>query len=99
MQGPSQDYVRGAGPFSQLESGLFCGTCQAGSHGPELGWTPWPPPEVRLLKPLWADPLEGREVHAGSRHLTTLPDRSSPVALSTFPPGVLEVKKRNYTLK
>lgn len=40
-------------------------------------------------------PLEGRAVHAGSRHLTTLPDSSSPMALSTFPPGVLEVKKGN----
>lgn len=93
MEGQFQDYVRSAGPFSQLESGLFCGPCQAGSHGPELGWTPWPLPEATeasVSRLHWREEQSAQEADILQHYLT----KAAPVALSTFPPGILEVKKR-----
>lgn len=78
MEGHSQGYVRSAGPFSQLGSGFFCGFSRLGAT--DLSWGGLPGPFLQSCHSSLYEqtPLEGRAVHAGSRHLTTLPDSSSP---------------------
>lgn len=86
IEGHSQGYMGMLGP--SVSWGLDYSVALAKLGAADLSWGGLPGPF-----------LEGRAVRTGSRHLATLPDRSSPMALSTFPPGVLEVKKGNYTLK
>lgn len=46
MQGPSQDYVRGAGPFSQLESDYSVALAKLGAM--DLSWGGLPGPLLKF---------------------------------------------------
>lgn len=96
----SRDCVGSAGPFSQLGHGLSAVLSKWGAR--DLSWGVLPSsPSLGFCFPdlCKQTPLEGRAVHAGSRHLTTLPPRSSPMALATLPPHVLKMRKGNYILR
>lgn len=96
---PSRDCVGSSGPLSQLGHGLSAVLSKWGAR--DLSWGVLPSsPSLGFCFPdlCKQTPLEGRTVHAGSRHLTTLHPRSSPYGPCYISSLCSQAEEGNYIL-